>query len=56
MSRILRGMRATTHLFEMNRLKERLESQSREYLAIIRALPTCDRDGGGAHRSSRSQA
>lgn len=38
MARILRGLRATTRLFEIDRLKERLKPDSREHLAILDAL------------------
>ena len=38
MARILKGLRATTRLFEIDRLKERLKPDSREHLAICDAL------------------
>lgn len=42
MARILRQMRATTRLFEIERLKDRLVPDSTEHLSIIRALETGD--------------
>ena len=38
MARILRQLRATTRLFEIDRLRERLKPDSREHLAIVDAL------------------
>lgn len=38
MARILKGLRATTRLFEIDRLKERLKPDSREHLVICDAL------------------
>ncbi|UDL94737.1 GntR family transcriptional regulator [Lichenihabitans sp. PAMC28606] len=38
MARILRQLRATTRLFEIDRLKERLKPDSREHLVIVDAL------------------
>ena len=45
MARILRGLRATTRLFEIDRLKDRLKPDSREHLAIVDALLAGDADG-----------
>lgn len=42
MARILRQMRATTRLFEIDRLKDRLVPDSTEHLTIIRALESGD--------------
>jgi len=42
MARILRGLRSTTRLFEIDRLKERLKPDSREHLAILDALVAGD--------------
>jgi len=42
MARILRGLRATTRLFEIDRLKERLKPDSREHLTILDALVAGD--------------
>jgi DNA-binding GntR family transcriptional regulator len=42
MARILRQMRATTRLFEIDRLKDRLVPDSTEHLTIIRALEAGD--------------
>ena len=44
MARILKGLRATTRLFEIDRLKERLKPDSREHLAIVDALMAGDED------------
>lgn len=38
MARILKGLRATTRLFEIDRLKDRLKPDSREHLAIVDAI------------------
>ena len=46
MARILKGLRATTRLFEIDRLKERLKPDSREHLAIVDAILAGD--GAGA--------
>ena len=45
MARILKGLRATTRLFEIDRLKERLKPDSREHLAILDAIGAGDADG-----------
>ena len=45
MARILEGLRATTRLFEIDRLKERLKPDSREHLAIVDALMAGDEPG-----------
>ena len=45
MGRILKGLRATTRLFEIDRLKERLKPDSREHLAILDALMAGDEAG-----------
>ncbi len=42
MARILKGLRATTRLFEIDRLKDRLKPDSREHLAICDALKAGD--------------
>ena len=42
LARILKGLRATTRLFEIDRLKERLKPDSREHLAIVDALMAGD--------------
>ncbi len=42
MARILKGLRATTRLFEIDRLKERLKPDSREHLAILDAIGVGD--------------
>ncbi len=49
MARILRGLRATTRLFEIDRLKDRLRPDSSEHLAILDALMAGD--DGGARRA-----
>ena len=38
MARVLKQLRATTRLFEIDRLKDRLKPDSREHLAIVDAL------------------
>ena len=45
MARILKRLRATTRLFEIDRLKERLKPDSREHLAILDAIGAGDADG-----------
>lgn len=45
MARILKGLRATTRLFEIDRLKERLKPDSREHLAILDAIGAGDAEG-----------
>ena len=45
MARILKALRATTRLFEIDRLKERLKPDSREHLAILDAMMAGDEDG-----------
>lgn len=45
MARILKGLRATTRLFEIDRLKERLKPDSREHLAIVDAILAGDEAG-----------
>ena len=45
MARILTGLRATTRLFEIDRLKDRLKPDSREHLAILDALMAGDEEG-----------
>ena len=49
MARILKGLRATTRLFEIDRLKDRLNPDSREHLAICDALKAGD--GADAKRA-----
>ena len=49
MARILGGLRATTRLFEIDRLKDRLKPDSREHLAILDAMMAGDE--GGARRA-----
>lgn len=44
MARILKGLRATTRLFEIDRLRERLKPDSREHLVIVDALIAGDAD------------
>jgi DNA-binding GntR family transcriptional regulator len=45
MAKVLRDLRATTRLFEIDRLKERLKPDSTEHLVIIEALEKGDPDG-----------
>ena len=45
MARILKRLRATTRLFEIDRLKERLKPDSREHLAIHNAIGAGDAEG-----------
>ena len=45
MARILKGLRATTRLFEIDRLKDRLKPDSREHLAVVDALLAGDAEG-----------
>lgn len=45
MARILEGLRATTSLFEINRLKDWLKPDSREHLAILDAIMVGDEAG-----------
>ena len=45
MARILKRLRATTRLFEIDRLKERLRPDSREHLAILDAIGAGDAEG-----------
>ena len=45
MARILKRLRATTRLFEIDRLKERMRPDSREHLAILDAIGAGDPDG-----------
>jgi len=42
MAKVLRDLRATTRLFEIDKLKERLEPDSTEHLLIIEALESDD--------------
>jgi DNA-binding GntR family transcriptional regulator len=42
MARVLRDLRVTTRLFEIDRLKERLQPDSTEHLRIIKALQAGD--------------
>ena len=49
MARILKQLRATTRLFEIDRLKDRLKPDSREHLAIVDAILAGDE--AGARRS-----
>ena len=44
MAKVLRELRATTRLFEIDRLKERLQPDSTEHLRIIKALMAEDAD------------
>lgn len=44
MAKVLRDLRATTRLFEIDKLKERLQPDSTEHLLIIEALESGDAD------------
>ena len=45
MADLIRSLRVTTNLFEIERLSERLAPDSRQHEQIIRALEKADRDG-----------
>ena len=42
LARMIRGLRATTHLFEIARLRDRLQPDNREHVAILDALEAGD--------------